>query len=285
MPENSNLVLHNEADLKQFLHKNYMVQIKNFFGDEKQAMKFLSSVMADVQKTPKILQCEATTVVNSYMTMAQLGLMPSGVSGEAYVLPYCGKNGCKAQFQLGYQGLITLFYRAGGQAIRSEIVREGDKFSYVNGQIRHEIDIFKSNEERGKPVGAYSIATVNGVEIAKAMNAKDILDMGKNFSQSFDTSFTPWKEENDPELWMWKKTTLKQLGKLMPKNETIFKAIALDNEDSRLKKVEGLVEESKLKMGNFLKENGKNESEEKPPVGEGAPAAGSDLSYGAAEGH
>lgn len=253
------IVIHSPSDLKQFLAKNYLVQVKNFFGDEKQAMKFLSSVMTDVQKTPKLLECEPTSLVNSYMTMAQLGLMPSGVSGEAYVLPYNkGQSGMVAQFQLGYQGLVTLFYRAGGGSIRAEIVRAHDEFSYENGVIRHKIDIFKSNEERGEAVGAYAIAVVNDQEISKAMNRKDIIDMGKNFSKSFNTAFTPWKEANDPELWMWKKTVLKQLGKLMPKNETIFKAIAADNEDSRINKLEGMVEASSLKMGNFLKNNDKD---------------------------
>lgn len=253
--EQTKVSIKNPNDLKVFLATNYMAQIKNFFGDEKQAMKFMSSVMSAVQKMPKLLECEPMSVINSFMTMAQYGLMPSDVSGEAYVLPYNGKDGNKAQFQLGYQGLITLFFRAGGQSIRSEIVRANDVFSYKNGVITHEVDIFKSNEERGEPVGAYAIALINGHEIAKVMNKKDIIDMGKNFSKSFNTSFTPWKEVNDPELWMWKKTVLKQLGKLMPKNETIFKAIAADNEDSRLNKIEGMVESSNLKMGNFLKEN------------------------------
>ncbi len=250
--EQTKVSIKNPDDLKVFLAKNYMNQIKNFFGDEKQAMKFLSSVMSAVQKMPALLECDAMSVINSFMTMAQMGLMPSDVSGEAYVLPYKGK----AQFQLGYQGLVTLFYRAGGQSIRAEIVRANDVFSYKNGVITHEVDIFKSNEDRGEPVGAYAIALVNGQEIAKAMNRKDILDMGEKFSKSFTSSFTPWKEANDPELWMWKKTVLKQLGKLMPKNETINKAIAEDNEDSRAGKVvEGMVESSNLKMGNFLKEN------------------------------
>ena len=257
MSNDKNLVIRSDKDLKVFLAQNYMVQIKNFFATEERAMKFLSSVMAAVQKTPKLLECEPMSIVNSFMTMAQLGLMPSDVSGEAYVLPYKDK----AQFQLGYQGLITLFYRAGGTSIRSEIIRANDKFSFVNGVINHEIDIMKSNEQRGEPVGAYAIAMMQGGgEVAKAMNAEDIIGYGKNFSKSFNTDFTPWKEKNDPELWMWKKTVLKQLGKLLPKNETINRAIDADNQDSRISEIKGMVEESNLKMGNFLKANDKENS-------------------------
>ena len=251
----------NELDLKQTLATQYMKQIVNFFGDEKQAMRFLSSVMADVQKTPKLLDCLPVTVINSYMTMAQLGLMPSGVSGEAYVLPYNNRDGMIAQFQLGYQGLITLFYRAGGTSVRAEIVRANDDFSYENGVIRHKIDIFKSNEKRGDAVGAYAIAIVNGHELSKVMNSEDILAMGKQFSKSFESKYTPWNEDNDPELWMWKKTVLKQLGKMLPKNETIYKAIAEDNQDSNLAdRLESAKSESAgLSMGNLLKSNDKNE--------------------------
>lgn len=256
MSSDKSIVIKSDNDLKLFLAKNYMTQIKNFFATEERAMKFLSSVMAAVQKTPKLLECEPMTIVNSFMTMAQLGLMPSDVSGEAYVLPYAGK----AQFQLGYQGLITLFYRAGGTGIRAEIVREHDKFSYLNGSVHHEIDIFKSNVQRGAPVACYAIANVNGEDIAYGMNKDDIIAIGKNFSKSFNSDFSPWNAKNDPELWMWKKTVLKQLGKLLPKNETINRAIDADNQDSRISEIKGMVEESNLKMGNFLKTNENKES-------------------------
>lgn len=264
MPENTKaVVLKSEGELKQFLANNYMNQIRNFFGDEKQAMKFLSSVMADVQRNKVLIECTPMTLINSYMTMAQLGLMPSNVSGEAYVLPYKKQGVLEAQFQLGYQGLITLFYRAGVESIRSEIVRKNDRFSYVNGVMVHEIDMLKSNEERGEAVGAYAIALVNGKEVTKWMNKKDIMDTGRKFSKSFDSEYSPWKEKNDPELWMWKKTVIKQLAKLLPKNETINRAVAEDNKDSRISEVKGMVEGSKLNMGNFLKDGKENKNQGK----------------------
>ena len=238
-------------DLKILLAKQYQAQINNYFGDEKKALKFLSSVMASVQRTPKLLECDPVTVVNSFMTMAQLELMPSDVSGEAYVIPYKGK----AQFQLGYQGLVTLFYRAGVKSIISEIVYEKDKFDYTNGQVTHSPDVFA--DDRGKPIGAYVIVeTQTGGKIAKVMKKKDIIEIGKRFSQSFTSEYSPWNEKNDPELWMYRKTVIKQIAKLIPKNETIYKAIAIDNEDSviakRLKDAEK--ESDKMKMGNLLKE-------------------------------
>ena len=226
--------------LKLTLTKNYQKAIENYFGDPKKALKFLSGVVAAVQQNPALLECSPVSVINSFMTMAQLELMPSNVSGEAYVLPYNNKNGKVAQFQLGYQGLVTLFYRAGAKAIYSEIVRENDKFSYINGQITHEPDVFG---DRGKAKGAYVIVTIeSGQNICKVMSEKEILLIGSKFSKSYATSNSPWNVNNDPELWMWKKTVLKQAAKLIPKNERIFEAIAADNQDSN-------IEEKKERFG------------------------------------
>jgi recombination protein RecT len=225
--------LRTEQDLKLVLAKEYQKTIENYFGDKDKALEFLTNVVAAVQRTPKLLECTPATLLNSFMVMASLKLMPSGISGEAYVLPYANKGQMEAQFQLGYQGLVTLFYRAGARSIVAEIVRENDVFSFLNGEVHHAPDVF--SESRGAAVGAYVIVELQfGGTITKAMSKKDILGIGEKFSKSFKSDFTPWNEKNDPELWMWKKTVLKQAAKLVPKNETIHKALAADNKDNAL---------------------------------------------------
>jgi recombination protein RecT len=249
--------INNETDLKMVLASQYQKQIQNFFGDEKRALEFLSNVVASVQRTPKLIECTPESLINSFITMASLKLMPSGVSGEAYVLPYNIKGTMVSQFQLGYQGLVTLFYRAGVRSIVAEIVYENDKFEYTNGELKHSPDVF--SEDRGQAKGAYVIVELQaGGKVTKVMSKKQILDIAKKFSKSF-SGFGPWSEGQDPELWMWKKTVLKQVAKLVPKNETIFKAIAEDNKDSVIgDRMEKALEGGKdLSMGNLLN-NGQN---------------------------
>lgn len=257
-------------DLKMVLATTYRKQIDNYFGDEKKALRFLSSVVSAVQRTPKLLECEPTSVINSFMTMAQLELMPSDVSGEAYVLPY----GNVAQFQLGYQGLVTLFYRSGAKDITAEIVYTNDSFKFVNGTVEHEPDVF--GDDRGEAKGAYVIVTVqSGGKVTKVMSKKDILAIAAKFSKSFKSSHSPWDAKNDPELWMWKKTVLKQAAKLVPKNMVIVQAIAADNEDSviadRLKPATD--EARSLTMGNLVK-NEQNNKEAKKGAAEDEAAQG-----------
>lgn len=256
-----------EVDLKKVLAGEYMKQIQNYFGDQKLALRFLSSVTASVQRLPDLLECTPVSVLNSFMTMAQLQLMPSGVSGEAYVLPYWNKKKFiendkevwrdvrEAQFQLGYQGLVTLFYRAGIRKVVGELVRKNDKFEYVNGVVTHTVDPFS---ERGERIGAYVIVTLpSGEEVHKVMSKKEILEIAQRFSKSYASKKkTPWDEDQDPQGWMWIKTVLKQIAKLIPKNDALNRAIAEDNRDSvigdRLPEAKAL--SSGLKMGALIKQ-------------------------------
>lgn len=256
----------NDKSLASYINDKYITQIKNFFNDESKALKFLSSVRADVQRNSKLLDCTPESLVNAYIEMAQFGFMPSNISGETYVLPYNIKGVMLAQLQIGYQGFITLLYQAGVQKITSEIVRKNDKFSYINGEMRHEIDLTLSNKERGEAVGAYVKVLFRNEESIRYMNAKDILAHAQKFSKSYNPTgaFSPWNPANDPELNMWRKTVLKQMQKFLPKNEIIYKAIELDNRDSIISdRLEVASQESQsLKMGNLLTTNENNAKKE-----------------------
>lgn len=212
---------------------DYYKKIVNYFGgDHDKANKFMSTVVYSVQKNPKLLEADRGSLFNAAMACAEFKLYPSNVAGEAFIIPYKGK----AQFQLGYQGLVTLLYRA-GITIHSEVVRANDVFVYeagLNPVLKHTPKAFATAEERGAPVGAYAVATLSdGRTYYKVMSGAEILKF-KELSQAKDTDFSPWNSKNDPELWMWKKTVIKQLSKTIPKTEEVNKAIAEDNEESTI---------------------------------------------------
>lgn len=250
------------APIDQFrvsLQKEHQKSIENFFrGDKEKVMKFMSSIVYSLKKTPKLLDCKKDTLINAFMTCAEYELYPSSVSGEAYVLPYKDE----AQFQLGYQGVITLLYRAGMQNITAEIVYANDDFDYqagLNPTLTHRPKVF---EDRGKPIGVYAVATLSsGEKQFKVLGEKDVMKF-KDFSKSKDSPYSPWNPKNDPELSMWRKTAIKQLAKFLPKNSTIYEAFEKDNKDSRISDAKNLAENSDLKMGNLLKENNYDHNQE-----------------------
>lgn len=232
------------------LKNEFMPRIKNFLGSEHNALKFLSAVMFVAQTTPQILACERNSVYRAFMKCAELGLYPSSISWEAFIIPYNKSvkewnkwiKISEAQFQLGYQWIVTLLIRSWVSGIYSGIIRENDKSSYVDWVVKHEIDMKLTAEERWEPIGAYATAIYNWQRISHYMNISDIYKF-RNFSKSAFTkndktwekelsSNTPWNPEKDPELWMPRKTVLKQLSKFLPKTEDVFKGIYEDNQDS-----------------------------------------------------
>lgn len=231
----------------QLAHANMQKQLLNFLGqDEKKKMQFMAATVHVVTKIPDLLKCDRNTLMDALLTAAQLNLFPSAVSGEAYILPYKGK----AQFQLGYQGLITLFYRAGVQSLRANIVYENDIFEYEEGldtTLKHKPAVF--GKKKGKAIGVYAVAVVNGQQIFKVMSEDEIMAY-REFSQAKDSKYSPWNSDNDPDLWMWKKTCIKQLGKLLPKNESLMEAIGRDNEESTV----ALINDRKVIDPKLLKE-------------------------------
>jgi recombination protein RecT len=206
--------------------------IENYLNNDKdKAAKFASSVLHCVNRLPALLDCDRNSVFDAFITCAQLNLFPSNAGGEAYILPYKGK----AQFQLGYQGLITLLART-GVSITTGVVFEKDIFEYEEGlepRLVHKPNVMMP--DRGAAIGCYAIARLpNGEKQFKVMGAADILKF-KEFSQAKASTYSPWNS-NDPELWMWRKTVIKQLAKTLSKNEDVNIAIEKDNEESIIAK-------------------------------------------------
>lgn len=203
----------------------------SYLGDENKVARFYSAMSMSFAANPKLKECTPDSLSTVFMTCAEVGLFPSNYSGECYVIPYNIKGAMTATFQMGYQGMVTLGYRAGTQLIDAHIVYENDVFEYklgLNPILDHKPDMFSS--DRGAPKGAYAIAILeSGKTIFNIMSKADIFKHREK-SQGKDKASSPWKPGNDPQLWMWKKTVLKQLSKLMPKSPIMQQAIAADTQ-------------------------------------------------------
>lgn len=220
--------------VKYNLNEKYMAQVINFYdGDKRAAMRFMTGFVDHIRRIPKLMECTPVSLINSAMMIASFRFTPSSTAGEAYIIPYANHGVLEAQFQMGYQGYVVLFYRAGVRAIQGEIVREHDDFSLENGIPVHKIDPRLSKEKRGKAIGAYvRVVLPSGEPVYKYMNGEDIISHAKKFSKAFNKSDSPWNESNDPELHMWKKTVLLQMKSMLPKNSELIRAMEEDFKDS-----------------------------------------------------
>lgn len=222
--------------LKKKMSGDYMRQVTNYYGGNKdQALRFLTAAIDYVRRVPKLLDCNQMSLLTAMVQAAQFRFMPSGVSGEGYIIPYAGE----AKFQMGYQGWVTLLYRTGRVVgITANIVYTNDEFEYeegLNAKLIHKPAMF--GKSRGEPIGVYTIAEMKGGSKTFKVMDKDAVMAIKNLSKAKGSKDSPWNSDKDPELWMWKKTCLIQHAKTLPKSEEIVRAMEVDYEGEGLSKV------------------------------------------------
>jgi len=188
--------------------------------------------MTTLRKNPLLTRCVPESFLGALFQCAQLGLEPD-VEGQAYIIPYQHKNAYVAQFQIGFKGLIDLFWRhPSALSLQMETVREHDQFSMDLGQniVKHIPPMF--GEDRGDVIGYYAVATLKGGgRVVKVMSKHEAFEFGKKFTKCWDhkanqfKAYTPWASHFDA---MAQKTVLKQLMKLLPKSVDFQKALSLD---------------------------------------------------------
>lgn len=258
--------------MNQTLTSKAMVIKKLMGGRGDDSQRFIANAMQTLRANPRLLECTEESVMGSLMTMASLRLMPSNVSGEAYLIPY----GSTATFQLGYQGIVTLVYRAGAREIIMEEVRERDTFKFSMGKVvTHELpSAFASDADRGEVIGYYVIIRLGtGGEIHEMMSIKDVEAFATKYSKAYAAGKkdSPWNDKKHGFHWMAKKTVFIQAAKRMPKNDALFQAISADMRgDSTIKdpadfarrEYEAQGDAQKLSMGAVTKNQDDNQNQE-----------------------
>lgn len=160
------------------------------------------------------------------MTAAQLGMEPNTPLGQAYLIPFKNKGTLECQFQLGYKGLIDLAYRSGDvSVIQAHVVYENDSFEYELGldpKLKH----VPAKKDKGDPIFFYAMfKTKDGGYGFEVMSVEDIRAHAKKYSQSFNSSYSPWTKNFEE---MAKKTVLKKVLKYAPLKSDFVRGITVD---------------------------------------------------------
>lgn len=185
--------------------------------------RFSRIVMTAVRQNPKLQTCTAESFLAAMMQSAQLGLEPNTPLGQSYLIPY----GRDAQFQLGYQGMLTLAYRTGEyQSIYAHGVYENDEFEYEYGLGEKLIHI-PADDPQGEPIYYYAVYKLqNGGYGFVVMSRTQIERHRDKYSQAAKQGrHSPWATDFDS---MAKKTVLKQLLKYAPKSVEFASALVAD---------------------------------------------------------
>lgn len=164
------------------------------------------------------------SIYASLIAAAQLGLEPSGVRGEAYLVPFKGQ----CTLIPGYRGLIKLALQSTMvKSIDAQLVYQGDHFEVWMGtetKIVHRPDFVGGDKEI---IAAYAVAELStGGKVIEVMGRSE-LERIKKFAASqrggkAGPAYNEWEDQ------MWRKAPIRRLCKRLPLGESFARAAMLD---------------------------------------------------------
>jgi recombination protein RecT len=210
--------------------KDYIMQMQ---GEIEKALpkvmtpeRFTRIALSAVSNNPQLGGCTPMSFLASMMNAAQLGLEPNTPLGQAYLIPFKNKGVMECQFQIGYKGLIDLAYRSGDvKTIMAQTVYENDVFEFEFG-LEPRLKHVPAKQDRGELTWFYAVfKLVNGGEGFEVMSIDDVKKHARKYSQSYNSSFSPWKNNFEE---MAKKTVIKKVLKYAPLKTDFIRAVAED---------------------------------------------------------
>jgi len=212
--------------IEKYEKKNFTELLE---GSNMTPSKFKQIVISELKKSPKLQDAfvkNPASLFASILHCAEMGLNPSQMVGEFYLIPY--KDIITPI--LGYKGLLTLLMRSDKvKKIWCEVVYEDDDFEYELGLEPKLMHIPNHDAVRNSATikFIYACAKIQDEIVFKVMSKKEIQNIVNMSKFPNDLYFN---DKKDSEQWMAKKTVLKQLAKLMPKDDDrLKKAVAMDD--------------------------------------------------------
>jgi recombination protein RecT len=169
-------------------------------------------------------RCQPETVYASLILAAQIGLEPSGIKGEAYLVPFKGK----CTLIPGWRGLVKLALRSKAvKSLYSHVVYEADEFQVWLGSDQKVVHRPMVTGQRGEIVCAYAVAHMeNGSIDIEVMPLEDLRKIRDNASKSRGgkdgPAYTDWEDQ------MYRKAPIRRLCKRLPLGDDFFLAMKAD---------------------------------------------------------
>lgn len=209
------------------------------------AERMIRVALTAVSRSPLLQKCDPRTIAGCLVQSSLLGLECDGALGEGYLIPFWNskangkRGGYECQFVPGYQGLIKLVRNTDQLVmIDAQPVYENDHFEYEYGldpKLVHRVPKpTKPGDKgvmRGELVAYWAGATLKGGGKQFAVMTMEELEehrdrYSKGAYDRNDKLTGAWRDSPD---WMYRKTVLKQLVKLLPKSAQAQAAVALDD--------------------------------------------------------
>lgn len=209
--------------LSELMHSPAVVgKLNEVWNSPQMANSFMSSVISVANGNPQLRKAEPMSIIGAAMVAATMQLQVIPTLGQCYIIPY----GSKAQFQVGYLGLLQLCQRSGQfKKILAAPVHEGE---FISGDEFDEDYVFDRKQRKSDKVIGYmaKFELLNGFTKVAYWDIDKVKAHATKFSQAFRSGFnSPWKSDFDA---MAMKTVMKSILKYAPKSIEMQNAVTFD---------------------------------------------------------
>ena len=196
--------------------------------------QFVQIVVSELKKNERLqlaFQQNPSSMFASILAGAEIGLIPSDMLGEFYLIPRKIDGKMTVTPLIGYKGLHNIILRSGEVTkVHTECVYEGDEFEPIYGLEPNIIHKPNFSLERNATTlkFVYAVAKLKNGDYQFCVLSKNDIIKIKSLSR-YDNDLY-FNDAKDPHMWMVRKTALIQLSKMLPKDFYGKKAVEMDNQ-------------------------------------------------------
>ena len=185
--------------------------------------EFIAQIKNACRVTPALFRCEPDTVIGAALRAAQLGLTPNDPRNLCWIIPY----GNKAQFQLGYGGILELARRAvPGLRFDGRPVFPNDEFDLDYGKadpLVHRPSVVRGMDRGGEAYAWYVRAIFPDGQVQIHVLDKQGVEYHRSFSKNANTGM--WKDNYDAAAL---KSVVTDMKRWLPSSTSMAVAFASD---------------------------------------------------------
>jgi len=190
---------------------------------------FMATIAQAYRSTPKLDQCDISSVLGAGLRCAQLGLTPNDPRNLAWIIP----RGHEATFQLGYGGIMELARRAvPGLKFDGHTVYPNDEFNldYGTNELTHKPNL---HDRGGEAYAWYVRATFPDGTVQIQVLDRAGVEYHKGFSKMGNAGM--WKSSFDAAAL---KSCVIDLKRWLPASPQLAAAIAADDTAIKIEQLE-----------------------------------------------
>jgi recombination protein RecT len=192
--------------------------------------RFIRTTLIAVSQNDALLDCTPESLITAIFEAAECGIEPTGSLGRGYLVPIKDHGVLKANFWIGYPGLIELAMRSKVVSkVWSRPVFKGDKFEVHYGtrdEIVHDPQLGEE-VKAGDLTHIYACCAYKDGAVDFEVLTKEQVDLVRARAKGANLPDSPW---NSDYIEQARKTGIRKLAKRMPLTAEAARAIQKDEE-------------------------------------------------------